>query len=125
MGSWKTAWKAARKLAGRTLAGKPEDVEGEQLAVHTHDLRHTAITRMLNAGVPLPKVAKIVGWSPRTMVKMAARYGHFTTDDLRSAVEAISSSQRESSTGSRYFPRNRRSNRRAKILSCCNNWLLR
>jgi Phage integrase family len=91
--SWKTAWKAARKVAGRTLSGKPEGEEVEASTVRTHDLRHTAITRMLNAGVPLPKVAKIVGWSLSTMVKVAARYGYFTTDDLRNAVEAISSSQ--------------------------------
>ena len=38
----------------------------------------------------LPKVAKIVGWSPSTMVEMAACYGHFTTDDLREAMETIS-----------------------------------
>lgn len=40
--------------------------------------------------MPLPKIAKIVGWSPSTMVKMAARYGHFNTDELRGAVESIS-----------------------------------
>ena len=56
-----------------------------------HDLRHTAVSRMLNAGVPIAKVAKIVGWSTATMVRMAARYGHFTLDDLRGAMESISS----------------------------------
>ncbi len=45
---------------------------------------------MLDAGVPISKVAKIVGWSPATMVRMAARYGHFALEDLRSAVESIS-----------------------------------
>jgi DNA-binding MurR/RpiR family transcriptional regulator len=45
---------------------------------------------MLDAGVPIAKVAKIVGWSPATMVRMAARYGHFALEDLRSAVESIS-----------------------------------
>jgi hypothetical protein len=46
---------------------------------------------MLNAGVPIAKVAKIVGWSTATMVRMAARYGHFTLDELRGAMETISS----------------------------------
>jgi hypothetical protein len=46
---------------------------------------------MLNAGVPIAKVAKIVGWSTATMVRMAARYGHFTLDELRGAMENISS----------------------------------
>ena len=45
---------------------------------------------MLDADVPIAKVAKIVGWSPATMVRMAARYGHFALEELRSAVETIS-----------------------------------
>jgi hypothetical protein len=44
---------------------------------------------MLDAGVPIMKVAKIVGWSPSTMMEMASRYGHFTLDELRGAVETI------------------------------------
>lgn len=55
-----------------------------------HDLKHTAVSRMIEAGVPIPKVAKIVGWSVSTMVRMAARYSHFKMDDLRDAVETIS-----------------------------------
>lgn len=31
----------------------------------------------------------VVGWAPSTMVQMAARYGHFTLDELRGAVETI------------------------------------
>ena len=46
---------------------------------------------MIAARVPLPIIAKIVGWSDGTMAKMAARYGHFGVDELREAVEAISS----------------------------------
>ena len=118
MGSWKTAWKPARKMAGRTLSGRPETEEVEPLAVRTHDLRHTAISRMINAGVPLPKIAKIVGWSPSTMVKMAARYGHFNTDELRGAVESISRPEAHSPIGSPVFPRYRRRKRRAKNLNC-------
>ena len=76
MGSIKEAWEAAKVRAG--------------VKCRFHDLRHTAVSRMLDAGVPIAKVAKIVGWSPATMVRMAARYGHFAVDDLRSAVESIS-----------------------------------
>lgn len=46
---------------------------------------------MLNAGVPIAKVAKIVGWSTATMVRMAARYGHFTLDELPGTMDSISS----------------------------------
>ena len=55
-----------------------------------HDLKHTAVSRMIGAGAPIAKVAKIVGWSVSTMVRMAARYGHFQMDELRDAVETIS-----------------------------------
>jgi integrase len=76
MGSIKEAWEAAKGRAG--------------VKCRFHDLRHTAVSRMLDAGVPIAKVAKIVGWSAATMVRMAARYGHFALEDLRSAVETIS-----------------------------------
>jgi len=76
MGSVKEAWEAAKKRSG--------------VKCRFHDLRHTAVSRMLEAGVPIVKVAKVVGWSPATMVRMAARYGHFALEDLRSAVESIS-----------------------------------
>jgi integrase len=90
MGSWKTAWNYARKVAGVILAGNPEHAEDvPPLACRSHDCRHTAVSRMLDAGVPLAKVAKIVGWSPSTMVRMSARYGHFSLDELRGAVASI------------------------------------
>ena len=60
------------------------------MAVRFHDLRHSAVSRMIAARVPLPIIAKIVGWSAGTMAKMAARYGHFGIEELRGAVEAIS-----------------------------------
>lgn len=44
---------------------------------------------MIAARVPLPIIAKIVGWSASTMAKMAARYGHFGIEELRTAVESI------------------------------------
>lgn len=99
IGSIKEAWEAARLRAAKILAGEPgtEDEDAEQqrekvkpLSCRFHDLRHTAVSRMLNAGVPIAKVAKIVGWSASTMVLMAKRYGHFSLNELRDAVESIS-----------------------------------
>jgi integrase len=55
-----------------------------------HDLRHSAVSRMIAARVPIPIIAKIVGWSAGTMAKMASRYGHFGLEDLRNAVESMS-----------------------------------
>lgn len=90
IGDIKEAWERAKVRAGEFL----QRGEGDELTVTTlrcrfHDLRHTAVSRMLDAGVPLTKVATIVGWSPSTMVQMAARYGHFTLDELRGAVDVI------------------------------------
>lgn len=36
---------------------------------------------MIAARVPLPIIAKIVGWAPGTMAKTAARYGNFGTEN--------------------------------------------
>ncbi len=58
---------------------------------------------MLNAGAPIAKVAKIVGWSASTMVLMAKRYGHFSLIDLRGAVESISGGGNEAGSLV-YFP---------------------
>ncbi|PSH04622.1 MAG: hypothetical protein CXZ00_07375 [Acidobacteria bacterium] len=99
IGSIKEAWEAAKLRAGRILKGIPDETGTEEtdceetippLVCRFHDLRHTAVSRMLNAGIPIAKVAKIVGWSPATMVRMAARYGHFSLNELRGAVESIS-----------------------------------
>ena len=49
MGSVKEAWEAAKKHA--------------EVNCRFHDLRHTAVSRMLGGGGPIAKVAKIVGWS--------------------------------------------------------------
>jgi integrase len=78
MASMKEAWEGAKEHAG--------------VKCRFHDLKHTAVSRMLDAGVSIAKIAKIVGWSPATMVRMSARYGHFGLEDLRSAVETISRS---------------------------------
>jgi integrase len=76
-GSIKTAWRVARKRAGL-----PD--------LRIHDLRHTAVSRMIAGRTPLPMIARIVGWSAGTLAKMSARYGHFSLDEMRSAMESIS-----------------------------------
>ncbi len=76
IGRWKEAWEAARTRAG--------------VQCRFHDLRHTGCTRMLEAGAPFPLIARIMGWSTATTVRMAKRYGHIGHAALRSAVESIS-----------------------------------
>jgi integrase len=75
IGSWKTAWKNARKLAG--------------VSCRFHDLRHSAVTRLLEAGVSFPIVASLLGWSPSTTTKMAKRYGHIGNAAHREAVATL------------------------------------
>ena len=116
IGDIKEAWEAAKKRTRRQcpqckndrLTDKPKpsrgyvcacnfetlDLPAGLISVRFHDLRHTAVSRMIAARVPLPIVAKVVGWSSGTMAKMAARYGHFSTEELRGAVESISRSQK-------------------------------
>jgi integrase len=75
MGSWRVAWKACCRRAG--------------IQMRFHDLRHTAVTRMLRAGIPLTTVAAIVGWSPSTMYLMAKRYAHILQPEMRKAVAVL------------------------------------
>ena len=75
IGSWKTAWKNARKAA--------------KVTCRFHDLRHSAVTRLLEAGVSFPIVASLLGWSPSTTTKMAKRYGHIGSAADRDAVAAL------------------------------------
>jgi integrase len=73
------------------LAGRPDSRDGlPEFVCRFHDLRHTACTRTIQAKIPIPVIAQLVGWSPTTMWEMAERYGHFSQDELRKAVETIS-----------------------------------
>jgi len=96
IGSINEEWQAARLRAAVILKGETAETDSKEkiapLACRFHELRLTAVPRMLNAGIPIAKVAKIAGWSSSTMVLMAKRYGHFSLDDLRGAVESINGS---------------------------------
>jgi integrase len=88
------SWTTALEKAGWILAGRPKSMEGvTPVQCRFHDLRHTACTRMIQAGVPIPVIAQLVGWSASTMMAMAQKYGHFSQDELRKAVETISNSK--------------------------------
>jgi integrase len=85
------SWETAKERAAWILAGRPDSMEDvPPFECRFHDLRHTAVTRLIKARVPIPIIAQLVGWSTSTMVKMAARYGHYDMDTLREAVESIS-----------------------------------
>jgi integrase len=92
IGNWKEAWEKAKERAGEILAGKREEEESEPLQCRFHDLRHTAVTRLLEAGIPYPVVASIMGWSAATAIRMAKRYGHIGNQALRAAADVLGGS---------------------------------
>jgi integrase len=75
IGSIKEAWEAAKRRAN--------------VKVRWHDLRHTCCTRLLEQGVSLPIIGRILGWAPSTTVRMAQRYGHIGQDAQRQAMALL------------------------------------
>ncbi|MBI4566435.1 MAG: site-specific integrase [Planctomycetes bacterium] len=72
------AFRRAVKVAGLPAAGTDR--------VRFHTLRHTAVSRLVAAGVPDRIIMKLVGHSSGSMV---SRYAHLAPDSLRPAVEAL------------------------------------
>jgi integrase len=70
--SIKRAWQTAREAAGLS-------------DLHIHDLRHSAASFMINAGIDLYAVGKVLGHSDH---KSTMRYSHLANDTLMKAVEA-------------------------------------
>jgi integrase len=61
----------------------------ESLKCRFRDLRHTAVTRLLEAGIPYPVLASMMGWSAATAIRMAKRYGHIGSQALREAADVL------------------------------------
>jgi len=89
VGNWKEAWEKARIRAGRILKGEGEEELPSPLKCRFHDLRHTAVTRLLEGGIPYPVVANMMGWSAATAIRMAKRYGHIGSKALRDASDIL------------------------------------
>ena len=68
----KRAWRTARTQAGL----------GD---LHIHDLRHSAASFMINAGIDLYAVGKVLGHADH---KSTMRYSHLANETLLAAVEA-------------------------------------
>ncbi len=95
--SWRTSWRSLRKAAGdriiqqaveenRDLTPQDKDALIIFQNVRFHDLRHTFITRMAEAGVPLPVVQAMVGHLSARMVRY---YTHISNQAARTAVELL------------------------------------
>jgi hypothetical protein len=70
-----------------------------------HDLRHTAVSRMIDEGIPLTVIGKIVGWAPSTVVHMSTIYGHSRMDKMRTAVNSITGKRQAEESQLPSFPR--------------------
>ena len=51
-----------------------------------HTLRHTFISRLVQAGRPLPEVAALAG---HRAITMTLRYAHLTPSHLRAGIQAL------------------------------------
>jgi integrase len=54
--------------------------------VSLHTLRHTFISRLVQAGRPLPEVAALAGHRD---IKMTLRYAHLAPSHLRAGIQAL------------------------------------
>lgn len=75
IGSWRKAWEQARKRA--------------KVRIRFHDLRHTAVTRLLEAGRTIEQIAPIMGWGAQTMYEMALIYAEWSLDAKRKTLSAL------------------------------------
>jgi site-specific recombinase XerC len=61
-------------------------VKAKMTNFHFHDLRHTCATRMVQAGVDLYKVQRLLGHKSPTMTQ---RYAHHYPESLRAGIEVL------------------------------------
>jgi integrase len=87
---WRTAWRNALRRAG--------------LRLRFHDLRHTAISKLGEAGAPEQAIMAIAGHISRRMLE---RYSHIRMDAKRRALDSIVTktvTKRECQTGTSHDP---------------------
>ena len=68
-------------------AAKRAGLEGVSL----HTFRHTFISRLVQAGRPLPEVAALAGHRD---IKMTLRYAHLAPSHLRAGIQALEQQRR-------------------------------
>ena len=60
--------------------------------ISLHTLRHTFISRLVQAGRPLPEVAALAGHRD---IKMTLRYAHLAPSHLRAGIDVLEQRNRE------------------------------
>ena len=79
MHDFKTAWVCAKKRAGIPARCR------------FHDLRHTAVSRMVMRGIDPVTIGRLAGWTDSSAPIMIRRYAHLSGDHLRQAAKALES----------------------------------
>lgn len=87
-------------------AGLNVGVVNPKLKASFHSLRHTAASRMVQAGVDLYRVQRILGHSTPVMT---ARYSKLADADLRQAIRAVEDATRSPAAPAKVVPFRRRS----------------
>jgi integrase len=80
---------------GVTAQGLNEGISDPRMTVCFHSLRHTNASRLIQAGVDLYTVQRLLGHS---VSKMTERYAHLSNDTLRAAVERMEQATAEKTT---------------------------
>lgn len=79
--------KTAFYAACRRAKNDPKDEKDPGIVgLRFHDLRHTAASKMIEAGVDLVTVSKILG---HASIQMTMRYAHPTPENMRLAVDSL------------------------------------
>jgi integrase len=91
------AFDKARDDAGLSRTVEGADGTTETLRFRLHDARHTYASWLVQAGVSLYQVQKLLGHSSVTMTE---RYSHLAPDHLKAAIEALNrTTATETATG--------------------------
>ena len=88
MTSWRSAWRSLRKEAAKEDKEHAREAMPRLLTLRHYDLRHQAITEMLEAGVPEGVIREVAGHVDPAMTR---HYSHPRLVARRAAVEAIAS----------------------------------
>ena len=86
MDAWRTAWRSLRKAAASEGKKKRREAMPKLAKLRFYDLRHQAITEMLEAGVPEGVIREIAGHVDPAMTRY---YSHPRLAARRAAVEAL------------------------------------